>query len=253
MYGDMCYGPYHRSMLNMASMCTAYGIPMTTYYTLGDSLITRARNNCVRQFYTNEHFTHLMFVDADIGFKEGDLLSMYDMCSSDDKYDIIAGVYPKKIYPEELVFNPLEQGTESDVMTPAEVLETGTGFMMIKRKVIEKYISSNPDIKYTPEPNANMKDHDGQKPQWMVFQAEIKGTRYLSEDYNFCQKCKDLGFRIWVCPWIALTHTGTHTYTGSLQSVSIARKERLDAERLRKDEGQVLSDNASQTSQDQSS
>src|SRR5580658_1725457 len=94
LYGDVCYGEYHRSMINLTNFFTSYGLPMTSYYVLNDSLITRARNNCVQKLMNTPECTHLMFIDADIGFKELDVVSMWDMCVNKD-YPILAGVYPK--------------------------------------------------------------------------------------------------------------------------------------------------------------
>ena len=34
----------------------------------GESLITRARNNCVATFLENKEWTHLFWIDSDIGF-----------------------------------------------------------------------------------------------------------------------------------------------------------------------------------------
>ena len=61
-----------------------------------ESLVTRARNTLVSQFLDADDdnpdlFTHLMFIDSDIGFN-GDAVSR--MVLSD--YDVACGVYPRK-------------------------------------------------------------------------------------------------------------------------------------------------------------
>ena len=225
MYGDICTGNYARSMMQLTGMFVGYGLVMTSYYVNNDSLITRARNNCVDEFMKSDD-THLMFIDADIGFRPEDVLAMWSMSVSKN-YDILAGVYPKKILPTQLVFNPLVQGSESEVMTPAEVLETGTGFMLIRRQVFDKFKEAFPERKYISEPTLIESQKDGTAEVFMFFQAEIRGNRYLSEDYNFCQQCGSLGIKVHVCPWVSLSHTGTHVFTGSL--IQIAKEKEKNA------------------------
>ena len=90
MYGDICTGNYARSMMQLTGMFVGYGLVMTSYYVNNDSLITRARNNCVDEFMRSGD-THLMFIDADIGFRPEDVLAMWSMSVSQN-YDILAGV-----------------------------------------------------------------------------------------------------------------------------------------------------------------
>jgi len=47
-----------------------------------------------------------------------------------------------------------------------------------------------------------------------------KSNRYLSEDYWFCQKTQELGLQTWLCPWMALNHTGNMVYGGSLADIA---------------------------------
>ena len=44
--------------------------------------------------------------------------------------------------------------------------------------------------------------------------------RYLSEDYLFCQRVNKIGLKVWLLPWIRLTHTGTYTWGGSLADLA---------------------------------
>ena len=42
--------------------------------TLSDSLISRARNQLVAKFMANKNFTHLLFIDVDLGYNYEDIL-----------------------------------------------------------------------------------------------------------------------------------------------------------------------------------
>lgn len=57
-----------------------------------DSLITRARNTLVAQFITVPQATHLMFIDADIGF-EPELV--HRMLTFDE--DVVGGMYRQRL------------------------------------------------------------------------------------------------------------------------------------------------------------
>jgi hypothetical protein len=43
------------------------------------------------------------------------------------------------------------------------------------------------------------------------------GNRLLSEDYHFCKLARTHGYKIWVAPWVHLSHTGTYIFDGTLQ------------------------------------
>src|SRR5450756_2951692 len=57
----------------------------------GDALITRARANLVTLFLDNPAATHLLFVDADIGFAPEQVFRLIESGA-----DVVAGVYPIK-------------------------------------------------------------------------------------------------------------------------------------------------------------
>jgi len=57
----------------------------------GDALITRARANLVTLFLDDPSATHLLFVDADIGFVPDQVFRLIESGA-----DVVAGVYPIK-------------------------------------------------------------------------------------------------------------------------------------------------------------
>jgi hypothetical protein len=241
MYGGNCAGPFTKSCLDLNSLCGQYGIQAQFFFLFNESLITRARNYLADEFLRSEA-THLMFIDSDIDFDAKDVLTLLAL----DK-PIIGGPYSKKTIAWEKVFdavhlgavtpadNPLKlveysadyvfnvpPGTkEIQIDEPAQVLELGTGFMMVRRDVFEQFAKAYPDYAYKPDHNRTL-HFDGSRKIHMYFQALIdpESERYLSEDYMFCQWCRKIGIEIWLCPWMRLKHIGTHIFGGSMHAIA---------------------------------
>lgn len=243
MYAGQCTGLYTRSLFALTAMATHIGIPMHLSTSFNEALIPRARNYLVDEFLRSDA-THMLFIDADIGFNPFDVLSMLSQVSpnpSDDPYDIIAGPYPKKViswekvkmamdkgmvgsnphdltkYMGDFVFN-VKPGTDKIYLgKPVEVLEAGTGFMMIRRSTFDTFKEKFPSYGYLPD-DPRTEHFDGSREIHMYFQAEIdpKSKRYLSEDYWFCQKCQEIGMKIFLCPWMKTCHVGSYVFGGTL-------------------------------------
>ena len=240
MYGGMCGGQYTRAMIEFQKVCSEYEIETEFFFLFNESLITRARNYCVDEFMRSD-YTHLMFVDADIGFNPHDVLALAAIADPDTDKDIVCGAYPKKViswekikravdkgfadenpqklenYVGDYVFNPADGSPEIPLNEPVEVLEGGTGFMMIQRKAFEKYEAAYPEFKYLPD-HVRSESFDGTREIMAYFDCVIepKSKRYLSEDYMFCQWSRNAGIKVWMCPWMRLNHTGSYQFGGSL-------------------------------------
>jgi len=241
MYGGMCGGQYTKSCVDLQKLCAHYQVEVDFFYLFNESLITRARNYCADEFLRNEKYTHLMFIDSDIGFNPNDVLTLAALADPEGDKDIICGPYPKKTiswekikmavdkgfadqnpqklsnYVGDYVFNPANGVNEIPLDQPVEVLEGGTGFMMIQRKTFEKFEEKYPELKYTPD-HVRSENFDGSRQIMCYFDALIdeESNRYLSEDYMFCQWSRRIGLKVWMCPWMNMSHTGSYVFGGSL-------------------------------------
>ena len=173
-----------------------------------ESNVNRARNSCAAKFLTGDA-THLMFVDADIQFEASSIVKLLTAGK-----DIVGGIYPQKILPPKMVVNTIPDAKEEGDLL--EVGTLGTGFMMIKRSVFEKMIEAgvqkyHDDIGLTNEASDN---------QYDFFNCTIDSRgRYLTEDWSFCAKWRELGGEIWADMSIPLAHVGSHKFLPSKEYI----------------------------------
>jgi hypothetical protein len=259
MYGGQCAGMYARSVADLSAFCAKHQIPLQLYYLFNESLVTRARNYCVDEFMRSDA-THLMFIDSDIGFNPQDVIALLALQDDDSPYDVIGGPYPKKCIswekikmavdkgvadenPNELekfvgdyVFNPKSNQKEIPLGQPVEVLEIGTGFMMVRRKTFEKYRDAYPHLSYKPD-HVRTEHFDGSREIHAYFDCIIdpESKRYLSEDYNFCYHVARANMKVWFCPWMKMQHVGSYIFGGSLADLaSIGASATADSSQIKK-------------------
>lgn len=171
---------------------------------VGDSLVSRARN-CLAADFLESDCTHLLFIDSDLIFSAEHIerLVSHDV-------DIIGGCYPAKAEGKiKWIVNShseprhiLENGLQ-------EMRYVGTGFMLIKRRVFLRMIDEF-DLSYKP-------DESSRDVEWDFFavgpyQFPDGSRRYLSEDWYFCQRALDLGFKVWADTRVILRHIGQAIY-----------------------------------------
>ena len=281
MYGGQCAGMFTRSVADLSAICTKHGIPLQLFFLFNESLVTRARNYCVDEFMRSGA-THLMFIDSDIGFNPQDVIALLAMQNDESEYDVIGGPYPKKCiswekikqavdkgmadenpnnlekYVGDYVFNPKTTQREIPLNQPVEVLEIGTGFMMVRRKTFEDYQRSFPHLWYKPDhvrtehfdgtreimayfdcvidraygqedmhkliqelaANSNTEVLIKRAQEMLELEKTIASKRYLSEDYMFCYNVQKAGMKVWFCPWMQLQHVGSYIFGGSLADLA---------------------------------
>ena len=203
-YGGQLTEQCFMSYIKWANMCRQLNIDWTVETMTNESLISRARNTLTAKFLHNKESTHLMFIDADIGWEPWHLLVMLDA-----QKDVIGGLYPMKSLPVKWCVNGIPGLVEDPNSNHIEVTKTGTGFLLIKRDVFEKLDAHpatrpfNNDIGLPAELNPYMKTY---------FDTAVRENRYYSEDWTFCENWRDLGGQVFVDKRILLRHVGTYTF-----------------------------------------
>jgi hypothetical protein len=201
--------------------------------TITDSLINRARNSMTAKFMGQEQLTHLMCIDADIAWEPEDVIKML----WHDK-EIMTGAYPIKSINWESVERNVKAGVPTDELLgnslrfvvnavkdkesqalnvsngAVEIFDAGTGFMLIKRDVIEKMQNAYPETMYYSDKDFSL--DLAERKRFALFDTMIdQDGRYLSEDYTFCRRWQGLAGKIYVDIRAVLNHTGTHTFAGA--------------------------------------
>jgi hypothetical protein len=217
-----------------------------------ESLISRARNTLVSMMMDDQDFcpTHLLFIDADIGFSSTNI----ERLILSDK-DVVCGIYPRKhiywdkaiaemkknseITPDELQAKSL--GYNLNVDDPnvtvqngfVKVQEAATGMMLLKREVIKKMQKAFPERKYDSDQIVNGKSY-GSDNCYDLFAVGVYETndpggklRYLSEDYYFSRLWASIGGEIWADVSQPLSHFGTQQFRGHVGSMFVAPDKKL--------------------------
>jgi len=226
-FGGLVSQHYMLSILSLMQYAGQAGFDATLALLGHDSLITRSRNTLVSQFLNTPAATHLLFIDADICFEPQQVHRM--LCFDQD---FVAGVYPLKVI--DWSNNAMRRLASGEALTTSPLLYVGTlcedheierngafatgvysggGFMLLKRHVIERMIEAYPDSRYNKVHafgNAQMEEN------YALFECFIdpETKSYISEDYGFCQKWRDIGGKIWLDTEGKLTHIGSYSFPG---------------------------------------
>ena len=203
-YGGQLTESTFMSYIKWANVARQLGLDWTVETMTNESLISRARNTLTAKLLHTKESTHLMFIDADIGWEPWHLLVMLNH----DK-DVVGGLYPMKSLPVKWCVNGIPDAVQDDPSGLIEVTKTGTGFLLMKRDVFEK-LNAHPavkpftnDIGLDPVLNPYMKTY---------FDTAVRENRYYSEDWTFCENWRDIGGQVWVDKRVLLKHTGTYVF-----------------------------------------
>jgi hypothetical protein len=171
----------------------------------GSSAIDLARNlratDAIREGYEA-----VLFIDCDMLFDPADAIRLFRRPEP-----VVAGLYAAKLlgrgqlnakFPPEV--KQVRLGEWADELYPVEAI--GAGFLRIRTDFLQRMAA---ELKL---PWCRMGDRLG----WPFFQpviVEEEGeTRYLTEDYAFCYRCRQMGVSPMADTSFRLYHLGDYTY-----------------------------------------
>jgi hypothetical protein len=223
---------YAASLFKLQQLIRSYsGLTLKVLFKDGDALITRARASLLSQFLDDPAATHLLFLDADIGFEAEQVLRLIQ-CGA----DMCAAVYPVKRIDWDKVRQTMATSRANpaaaalryvfEVDDPNAVIErggfvkvryAGTGFLMARREAVERMCAHYPQLHYKRDHSIDAAIVSDKR--FALFECMIAedGT-YLSEDFAFCRRWTDMGGEIWADLNSALSHVGPMTFRGDLSS-----------------------------------
>lgn len=198
-----------------------------TYCLLGENChVDDARNALVREFIKTD-CTDLVFLDADIGWRPEDLLSLLR-----HPVPIVGGAYPKKGNGEEYPVH-VAPGTslQADENGLVQVDGLPTGFLRIQRAAMERMLHAHGHRQFLGQ------DKSDTIPYSILFERTYKDGHRWSGDYAFCRKWAEIGGALYVDPRFEFIHEGTAQWSGSLGEHwrekhginALMRQERFDA------------------------
>ncbi len=237
MVATPCFGGqisvlYATSLFKLQKLARAYSdFNLKILFKDGDALITRARASLMSQFLDDPSATHLLFIDADIGFEPEQVVRLIQ-CGA----DMCAAVYPiKRIDWDKLKHhdrgarpNPaaaalqyvFEVDDPNAVIAQAgfvKVRYAGTGFLMIRREALERMCARYPQLRYKRDHSIDAATESDNRFALFECMIDEDGT-YLSEDFAFCKRWTDIGGEIWADLNSRLNHIGPMTFCGDLSS-----------------------------------
>lgn len=241
---DGAQGTYVRAALGLALAAQAQGVPVRFEFILHEAQVHRARS-LLADLFVQSDCSHLLFVDADIDFAAADIFAMIEAMAGRPDCAILGAAVPRRTINWSQVARAAERGLAKDnaadlaryagdfalsflradqrfaLTDLVELSQLGTGLMLIRRDVVETLCAQHPDLLF----RTDARDRQGtgvRENVHALFLPEIDPTSglMLSEDYAFCHRARDAGFRIWLAPWVRTTHSGPAAFRGSLADLA---------------------------------
>ena len=192
--------PYAMALSDTVLFLATKGIPCMIRINSSGSLLPAERNRLTEMFLETD-CTHMLCIDSDLGWPPQAVLEMLQK-----DVDFICGCYPAR-KDKIFIFRPCHNPDGSLVVDVEKklikMLYVPAGFMLLKRKVIEKMREDNPDLYFEPkhEKAAGSKGY-------ALFHLELREGEFWGEDYFFCRIARKSGFDIWCDPVIEFDHAG---------------------------------------------
>jgi len=166
-------------------------------------------------------FKELFWIDADVIFDPEDV----DRFRSHN-LPIVGGIYAQRVAAGGIAsfwtegFHKEKQFVVGKGGGLMETLYTGTGFLYTKAEVYPK-IQKHWDL-----PECNRKLGAPLVPYFMPFWIELEGEyRCLVDDYSFCERARQAGYKIMVDTTIRLWHLGKYRYGWEDTQIAMRRLE----------------------------
>jgi len=236
-YDEKLTASYVSSVLQLKEACER-ATPRVDldFFLFSHALVAYSRNVFASRMLEHEHYTHLLMIDADMGFP-ADLVPR--MLAFDK--DVCASVYPKRALDLDRLINTarampedtpemrqraiaaayefvcegdlgfVSEGTERRLNIDRGFVRgtgAGAGIMLIKRRVLEQMLQRYPELVAPSVPG-------GATTLTKIFfqpfnEYRLEDGHVLSEDLSFCRRwTQDMGGEMWLNVDVGYVHHGT--------------------------------------------
>lgn len=188
--------------MSISNACYEADIHVDFMVTEGESLVTRARNNLVATFMSLDYDV-LAFIDADIKMEGADFVKL---CRIEGVRG--AAVNMKMAgHPECLsAYKDGKQLKREDMPSkPFPVDYLGAAVFLLDKKKLETLYGFHVEQKGYIDPIVGQ--------GVALFETSINNNTYMSEDYSFCDLCKDAGIDVICDPSVIVEHYGQSVWT----------------------------------------
>jgi hypothetical protein len=199
-YHGMVTTQFHESFLAMQMECMRQKRGLGRLCT-NSTFPSASRNMGAGIVIAESQFTHLLTIDADMGWKP-DLLSRFLKMNK----DIVAAMYPRRVLTEkaEFIGVPIPEEPEIDGFKKGYLC--GCGFTLIKRETLLRMAAAYPERQH--------KDSGLSVPVWDLFPSGFAPDTktVITDDIGFSRLARKAGFDIWLDLTSHLSHTGPTTF-----------------------------------------
>jgi hypothetical protein len=207
-YGGNVCSAYTESLLYTCILLSQHNIEFQLKF-INNQIVTRARNMLCSIFMSDNTFTHMIFIDADIVWKPEHVIMLI-------KHDLecVIGIYPNKNYywvDNKIKTNSssyISDNNNNNIENLIRVEKAATGFMLLKKTALLR-IKNDVGSFFLPGVTGE------RITLYNYFDCNIVDNDYLTEDYYFSYLFNKNGGIIYADTRIKLKHIGSHEY-GSL-------------------------------------
>ena len=205
----------------------------------GDALVSRGRSILASAFLRSDCDV-LLSIDGDIEFEPEDAIRLAEEC--DKGFSVIGALYmTRALGTQPAMMLPADEEVEFRTgAKPVEVPFVSTGFLAVHRKVFEELRQDLPLC------HQGWQDKGVSTAFWPFYMPFVipwegdDGFMYLSEDWAFCERARQHGYKIWLDPGVRLGHVGESRY--QLEDLFHKRPEAAPIRLRREQDGTLHSD-----------
>jgi hypothetical protein len=207
-YGCMVHTDYLHSVVGMVDEAVQSGFSVVLATVGNNSLITHARNDLISFFVQSPQFTHMLFLDSDVGLPKGSLTKLLSR-----NVGVIGVPIPLKGFSPSgdpvITCGKIFAVDDSGL---AQVEYINTAIFLITRDVAERICHLSSTYRSNPAFRRGGQLTDS---GWDVFRVGtgLVPEWYLPEDFYFCYRLRmELGEVIYADFSISVSHCGMYEF-----------------------------------------